>query len=62
MAVFAVGRDDRIVGVQRVDDAGRDGFLADIEVQEAADLLQPVELRAGLLETADAQHLAHELP
>ena len=34
-----------------------DRLLADVEVEEAADLALDVELRAALLEAADEQHL-----
>ena len=38
----------------------RDRFLADVEVAEAADQPEPVELPRALLEAADEQHLAIE--
>src|SRR5690606_7801381 len=50
-----------VLGDQLLDHAGRDRFLADVEVQEAADLLLLVELAAALLHASDAQHRAVEL-
>src|SRR3546814_1430152 len=38
----------------------RDGFLSDIEVAEAADQAETIELARLLLETADQQHFAIE--
>ena len=58
MAVLAVGGDDRVVRRERLHHADRDSLLADVQVQEAADLRRGVELGALLLEAADAQHLA----
>ena len=40
MAVLAIGRDDRVLGLERLHRADRDRLLADVEVQEAADLLR----------------------
>ena len=38
VAVLAVGGDDVVVGLERGQHAGGDGLLADVEVEEAADL------------------------
>ena len=40
--------------------ADDDGFLADVEVAEAADQAHAVELAGPLLEAADQQHVAIE--
>ena len=48
-------------GLERLHHADGDGLLADVEVQEAADLAGAVELGALLLEPADAQHLPQQL-
>ena len=60
VAVLAIRGDDRVVGLQRVDRAGGHRFLADVQVQEAADLLLAVEVGAPLLEAADAHHVAQQ--
>ena len=39
----------------------RDRFLADVEVAEAADQPEPVQLPGALLEAADEQHLLVEI-
>ena len=57
VAVLAIGRDDGVVRRERLHHADGHGFLADVEVQEAADLLRGVKLDAFLLEAPDAQHL-----
>jgi hypothetical protein len=41
VAVLAVGGDDVVVRRQRMQRADGAGLLADVEVQEAADLLAP---------------------
>ena len=56
--VVAVGRDDGVVGAGGPDGAGGDGLLADVEVEEAGDLLPPVHLGRALLEAALEQHVA----
>ena len=61
VAMLAVGRDDRVVGLQRLHRADGDRLLADVEMQEAADLGGAVQLGAFLFEAADAHHLAQEL-
>ena len=60
MAVVAVGGDDRVLVDDRRLHADDDGFLADIEVAEAADQAHAVELACPLLEAADQQHVAIE--
>ena len=57
VGVLAVGGDDVVVGLQRRDRADRHRLLADIKVQEAADLAQRVGLGQRLLHAADRQHL-----
>ena len=54
VAVFAVGGDHRVLGAQCLVDADGDGLLADVEVDEAADLRRAVELDTSLLEASDA--------
>ena len=60
VTVLAIGRDDGVVRAERRHHADGDRLLADVEVQEAADLARAVELGALLLEAADAQHLAQQ--
>ena len=52
MTVLPVGRDHGVLGLQRLHDADGDGLLADIEMQEAADLARAskarrISLRSG---------------
>ena len=61
MAVLAVRRDDGVVRAEHLHHADRDRLLAVVEMQEAADLPGAVELRAAVLELADAQHLAQQV-
>jgi hypothetical protein len=61
MAVLAIGGDDGVLGRDRLDHADRVGLLADIEMQEAADLAGRIELGARLLEASDARHLPEEM-
>ena len=56
VAMVAVGRDEVVVGAQQAHGPHTDGLLADVEVQEAADLPFDVELRAALLEASDEEH------
>ena len=60
MTVLAVRRDDRVLRRKRLHGADGHGFLADVEMQEAANLAGAVQLGALLLEAADAQHLAQQ--
>src|SRR5882757_1243959 len=58
LAVVAVGGDDGVLGLDGRLHAHDDGFLADIEMTEAADQAHAVELAGALLEAADQQHVA----
>ena len=58
MTVVAVSSDDLIARLDRNLHADDDGFLADIEVAEAADQPHAVQLSGLLLEPANEQHLA----
>ena len=58
MAVVAIAGDDLVALLQGHLHADHDGFLADIEVAEAADRAHAVELAGPLLEAADQQHVA----
>jgi hypothetical protein len=60
VAVLAVGGHDIVRALESVDDAGGYRLLADVEVQEAADLAGAVELRRFLLHAADAQHVGEQ--
>ena len=61
VAVLAVGGHDRVVRVERLHAADGHRLLADVQVQEAADLGRAVQLDAALLEAPDAEHLAIEV-
>ncbi len=61
MAVLSVGRDDRVASVQGTHRADGDRFLADVEMEKAADLLLLVELAGFLLQAADSDHLPEEI-
>ena len=56
--MVAVGGDHVVVGLERRAGADRDGLLADVEVEEAADLALRVGARALFFEAADEEHLA----
>src|SRR5450759_4941540 len=58
MTMLAISGKDRIVARELGHHPARDRLLADIQMQEAADLAGAVNLRAFFLETADARHLA----
>jgi hypothetical protein len=60
MTVLAVRSDDGILLGQCRHHARRNRFLADVQVQEAADLAGAVDLGALLLEAPDADHLAQQ--
>src|SRR5262249_15726403 len=60
VAVVAVVGDQVVVGAHLAYGADPDRLLADVEVEEAADLPLDVELGAALLEPSDEQHLAVE--
>ncbi len=59
--MLTVGGDHRFVGSQRLHHADRIGFLADVQMQEPADLLLRVQLGALLLEAADQDHPVQQL-
>ena len=56
-AMVAVGGDHPVLRLAQRDQAGADRLLADIQVQEAADLALLVELGSSLLHPADQHHL-----
>jgi len=57
VAVVAVGGDDGVVVVRGPDGAHGGGFLADVDVAEAADLGLLVGLHGPLFEAADHHHV-----
>src|SRR5438445_8786359 len=61
MAVVAVGREDVVVGPQRVHGAHGHGLFPNVEVAEPADLAERVHLRGPLLEAPDQEHLRVEM-
>jgi hypothetical protein len=60
VAVVAVAGDDLVAGIADRVHAHGDGFLADVEVAEAADQTHAVQLAGPFLEPADQQHVAIE--
>ena len=54
--MIAVGGDDFVAVAERHLHADDDGFLADVEVAEAADQAHAVKLAGLLLEASDQQH------
>ena len=54
--MIAIRRDDVIVWARRGDCAGDDGFLPDIKMTEAANLLRLILLTRTFFETPDQQH------
>ena len=58
MAVIAIGGDDLVAVAERQLHADDDGFLADIEMAEAANQAHAVKLAGLFLEPADQQHAA----
>src|SRR5216684_5908634 len=62
VAVLAVRRDRVVVGAQHGRRADGHRLLANIQVEEAADLAERVALRSLLLEATDQHHLRQELP
>ena len=56
--MIAVGGDDLVARLVRVDETGRDRFLTDVEVEIAADLAGAETPLAGFLEKSDLHHLA----
>ena len=59
--MIAVGADHVVVLVQRSDRADADGLLADVEMEEAADLPLRVRARGLFFEAPDDEHLAIEV-
>jgi hypothetical protein len=55
--VVPVGAEEVVVGPQQAHRADGDRLLADVEVEEAADLALHVDLRAALLEAPDEEHV-----
>ena len=58
MSMIAIGGDDLVALGDRHLHAGDHGFLADIEMAEAADIAHAVKLSGFLLEPADQEHEA----
>jgi hypothetical protein len=58
VAVVAVAGDDLVAFAGDRLHADGDGFLADVEMAEAADQAHPIQLAGPLLEAADQQHFA----
>ena len=61
VTVVAVVSYDIVVRAERRHSADRNGFLSDIEVQEAANLALHVKASACFLESSNQQHLPIEL-
>ena len=62
VAVRAVRRGDDVAVLERAADADGDGLLADRDVEEARQLAGAEALLDLLLEAADQEHLAEEVP
>jgi len=60
--VGTVRRGDHVTVLEGFADADRDGFLADRDMQEPGQLTCSKTLLDLLLEAADQEHLAEELP
>ena len=58
VAVITIGGDHLVAGLERHLHADDDGFLADVEMAEAADVAHAVQLSGLFLEAADEQHFA----
>ena len=56
--MVTVRGDDLVAGLKRHLHADDDGFLADVEMAEAADVAHAVQLPGLFLEAADEQHFA----
>ncbi len=61
LAVIAVSGDDVVIGPDHGHDAGRDRFLADVQVTEPANFSQRVCFRAPLFEAALEHHRSQQL-
>ena len=59
--MLAIGRDDVVLVVERVNRADGDGLLAGIEMTEAGDFAAAVHLGSLLLEAADERHAPIEV-
>jgi hypothetical protein len=57
VAVLAVGRNNRIIGRERLDCADGNRLLADAQMKEASDFRCTVKFRTFLLEASNAHHL-----
>jgi len=62
VAVLAVRGDRVVVGPEHRGGADRHRLLADVEMEEPADLPERVRLGGLLLEAADQEHIAQQLP
>src|SRR5690606_22855660 len=60
MAVLAIGREDGVLRRECPHRASGHCLLADVEMQETANLARTVEFRALLLEAPDAHHLLEQ--
>ena len=56
LSVVAISRDYVIIGADHRHHAGRDRFLSDVQVTEAADFSEGVRFSAALLEAALEEH------
>ena len=61
LSVITIGRDDVIVGTQQRHDTGRNGFLPDIQMAEAADPADGIHLGHALFEATLQQHRVEKL-
>ena len=61
VAVLTVCGHNGIVGTQLRDDASRNGFLPDVEVEEPANLHLPVELGTPFLKDAYPDHVGQHV-
>jgi hypothetical protein len=60
MAVFAIGRNDGIVGSERRHRTDGDRFFSDIQMEKATNFPTAVQLGTLFLKTAYAQHLVQQ--
>jgi hypothetical protein len=58
--VIAIGGNNFILGIAEGDEAGADGFLTNVEVEEATDMALLVKFGGALFDAADEDHLAVE--
>ena len=59
--MLAVGGDDPVILIERLQRADGDSLFAVIEMQETTNLLVAIKLGAAVFETADAQHLVEQV-